>query len=94
MAKAKRTTGDQLGAIVDLTKAIALKDDFTDAYLLRAEVLLAMKQGQEALPDIEKAISLAPEEETTYSELRGKIHKKSLGDLDAAADDCQQAHST
>lgn len=50
MAKAKRTTGDQLGAIADLTKAIALKDDFTDAYLLRAEVLLAMKQGQEALP--------------------------------------------
>ena len=36
MAKAKRTTGDQFGAIADLTKAIALKDDFTDAYLLRA----------------------------------------------------------
>lgn len=77
MAKAKRTTGDPLGAIADLTKAIALKDDFTDAYLLRAEILLAMKQGKEALPDIEKAISLAPEEETTYL-VRGKIHE-SLG---------------
>lgn len=89
MAKAKRTTGDQLGAIADLTKAIVLKDDFTDAYLLRAEVLFAMKQGQEALPDIEKAISLAPEEEITYL-IRGKIHE-SLGDLEAAAADYQQA---
>lgn len=89
MAKAKRTTGDPLGAVADLTKAIALKDDFTDAYLLRAEILLAMKQGKEALPDIEKAISLAPEEETTYL-VRGKIHE-SLGDLEAAAADYQQA---
>ena len=89
MAKAKRTTGDPLGAVADLTKAIALKDDFTDAYLLRAEILLAMKQGKEALPDIEKAISLAPEEETTYL-VRGKIHE-SLGDLDVAAADYQQA---
>ena len=31
MGKAKRTTSDPLGAIADLTKAIALKEDFTDA---------------------------------------------------------------
>ena len=30
MGKAKRTTSDPLGAIADLTKAIALKEDFTD----------------------------------------------------------------
>ena len=34
MGKAKRTTSDPLGAIADLTKAIALKEDFTDAYLM------------------------------------------------------------
>ena len=31
MGKAKRTTSDPLGAIADLTRAIALKEDFTDA---------------------------------------------------------------
>lgn len=40
MGKAKQSTGDPLGAIADLTKAVALKDDFTDTYLVRARVLL------------------------------------------------------
>ena len=42
MAKAKRTTGDMLGAIADLTKSVALKEDFESAYLLRAEILQQM----------------------------------------------------
>ena len=54
MGKAKRTTSDPLGAIADLTKAIALKEDFTDAYLMRARILLSMQQATEALPDVEK----------------------------------------
>lgn len=87
MAKAKRTGGDTLGAIADLTKAVSLKDDFINAYLLRAEILLSMKQGEEALPDIEKVIALAPEEETTYL-LRGKIHE-SLNNIEAATADYQ-----
>lgn len=85
MAKAKKTTGDLLGAIADLTRSIALKEDFPDAYLLRADLLLTMKQGKEALADIETAISLVPEEETAYL-LRGRIHEL-LGDLEAATDD-------
>lgn len=89
MAKAKKATGDQLGAIADLTKSIVLKDDFIEACLLRAEVLLSLQQGKEALPDIEKAISLAPEEETSYL-LRGRIHEL-LGDLEAALADYNQA---
>ena len=56
MGKAKRTTSDPLGAIADLTKAIALKEDFTDAYLMRARILLSMQQATEALPDVEKAM--------------------------------------
>ena len=84
MGKAKRTTSDPLGAIADLTKAIALKEDFTDAYLMRARILLSMQQATEALPDVEKAITLAPEEETSYL-LRGRIHE-AMGNIDAAAD--------
>ena len=87
MGKAKRTTSDPLGAIADLTKAIALKEDFTDAYLMRAQILLSMKQATEALPDVEKAIVLAPEEETSYL-LRGRIHE-AMGNIDAAAADYQ-----
>ena len=82
-----RTTSDPLGAIADLTKAIALKEDFTDAYLMRARILLSMQQATEALPDVEKAITLAPEEETSYL-LRGRIHE-AMGNIDAAAADYQ-----
>ena len=87
MGKAKRTNYDPLGAIADLTKAIALKEDFTDAYLMRARILLSMQQATEALPDVEKAITLAPEEETSYL-LRGRIHE-AMGNIDAAAADYQ-----
>lgn len=73
MAKAKRTTGDVLGAIADLTKSIALKEDFESAYQLRAEILLQMQQPEEALKDVEKVIELNPEEELAYL-LRGRIH--------------------
>lgn len=73
MAKAKRTTGDVLGAIADLTKAIALKEDLESAYQLRAEILLQMQQVEEALKDVEKVIELNPAEELAYL-LRGKIH--------------------
>lgn len=86
MGKAKRTTSPS-GAIADLTKAIALKEDFTDAYLMRARILLSMQQATEALPDVEKAITLAPEEETSYL-LRGRIHE-AMGNIDAAAADYQ-----
>ncbi len=73
MAKAKRTTGDVLGAVADLTKAISLKENLESAYLLRAEILLQMRQAEEALKDVENVIGLNPEEEFAYL-LRGKIH--------------------
>lgn len=88
MAKAKKTTRDVLGAIADLTKSIALKEDFADAYLLRAEILLGMGQAKEALPDVEKAIEVVPEEERSYL-LRGRIHA-ALGNLEAAGTDFRQ----
>lgn len=85
MAKAKRATGDLFGAIADLTKGIAIKDDFAGAYQLRAEILLSMQQGADALGDIEKVISLNPEEETAYL-LRGKIYEL-VGEPEKAAAD-------
>ncbi|MDH6306249.1 tetratricopeptide (TPR) repeat protein [Parabacteroides sp. PF5-5] len=88
MGKAKKATKDSLGAIEDLGKAIALKDDFTEAYLLRAEITLEMNRHEEALSDIEKVIELTPEEESVYL-LRGKIHEK-MANFSAAADDYRQ----
>lgn len=88
MAKAKRATGDQFGAIADLTKAITLKEDFPNAYLLRAEILKDMRQAEEALKDVEQTIQLAPEEENGFL-LRGKIHMM-LGDTEKAQADFQQ----
>ncbi len=87
LARAKRTTGDPLGAVADLTKAIAQKEEFTEAWLLRAELLLEMKQGKEALEDVAKVLELSPEEERAFL-LRGRIHQL-LGDLDAATEDYQ-----
>lgn len=89
LAKAKRTTGDPLGAIAALTRALALKEDFAEAWLLRAEILLAMHQPAEALPDAEKAVALLPEEENGYL-LKGRIHE-ALGEADRAAADYRQA---
>ncbi len=87
-AKAQRTLGNRLDAMVCLTKAISLKADFMEAYLLRAEVLLIMRQGKEALEDVERAIALAPEEETAYL-MRGQIYEF-LDDNEAAATDYQR----
>jgi tetratricopeptide (TPR) repeat protein len=85
MGKAKKMTNELTEAIGDLTKALTIKDDFTDAYLLRSEILLETNQPGEALPDIEKAIELAPGEESVYL-LRGQIFEK-LNNFSAAADD-------
>ncbi|WP_455628501.1 tetratricopeptide repeat protein [Parabacteroides chinchillae] len=85
MAKTKKTTGDLLGAVVDLTKTIALKDDFFEAYLLRAEVLLSMSQLQEALADVEKVIESVPEEESAFL-LRGRIYEAQGNTTGAMAD--------
>lgn len=66
LAKAKKATLDLIGAIVAITKTIALKEDFSEGYLLRAEVLHAMHQEQEAIDDIEKVIELSSDEENAF----------------------------
>jgi tetratricopeptide (TPR) repeat protein len=83
--KAKKITNELTEAIDNLTKALTIKDDFTDVYLLRSEILLETNRPEEALQDIKKAVELAPDEEAVYL-LRGQISGK-LNDFPAAADD-------
>ena len=89
LGKAKRATGDVLGALAALTRAITLNADYTEAYLLRAELLLNMNQPDSALEDVEKAIALLPEEESAYL-LRGKI-QAAMQQPEAALADYQSA---
>ena len=57
-AKAAIGMKDDITAIAMLTKAIVLKEDYTEAYQLRAEVLWKMKQAKDAAEDIQKLLSL------------------------------------
>lgn len=52
-AKAAIGMKDDITAIAMLTKAIVLKEDYTEAYQLRAEVLWKMKQAKDAAEDIQ-----------------------------------------
>lgn len=70
--RAKRFSGDLLGALVILSQAIQLKGDFSEALLLRAEILLELKNYQDGLEDIEKVVQLLPEEEHAYL-VRGQL---------------------
>lgn len=85
--KAFQDKGDCINALADLTRVLALKEDYMEAYLSRAELLLSMGQGNDALQDVEKVLSFAPEEEVAYL-LRGRIFE-SLGNNDSAQKDYQ-----
>lgn len=52
-AEAYHKLGDSIHTIVALTQAISRKEDFTEAYLMRGQVLLEMKQYNEALEDVD-----------------------------------------
>lgn len=70
--------------IAHLTKAIVLKDDFTEARLLRAEALYKMQQFAEAMEDIEAILAQNPDEEAALL-LRGKI-KEATGKEEESRD--------
>lgn len=72
--KAAHAMHNDIQAIVMLTKAIQSKDNYTSAYLLRAEVLWNMRQAKDAMEDIEAILAqnTAPEEEDALI-LKGKI---------------------
>lgn len=87
LGRAKKATGDDLGAIVGLSQAITLKEDFAEAHLLRAEVMLNAGDYQDGLQDVEKVVELVPEEENAYL-IRGRLYE-ALGDNQAAIVDYQ-----
>lgn len=72
LAKANRKLNDPINAIVHLTRAIAGKEDFIEALLMRSEVLLSMQQTKEAEEDAETVLKLHPEEESALL-LKGSI---------------------
>lgn len=88
-AKAKKAINDLPGSIDDLKGAIAAKEDFADGYLLRAEILLEMKEGEKALSDVEKVIDLVEEGDETAHLLRGRIYEL-LGNEEAATNEYQE----
>ncbi|WP_321333497.1 tetratricopeptide repeat protein [uncultured Bacteroides sp.] len=81
LAKAERGLKEELNAIANLTKALVLKEDFTEARLMRAEVLIDMCQYKEAEEDIEVILQQSSDEESALV-LKGKISEAT----DKAAD--------
>ena len=71
-AKAAIGMKEDITAIAMLTKAIVLKEDYTEAYQLRAEMLWEMKQAKDAAEDIQKLLSLNPDDEQALL-LKGEI---------------------
>lgn len=87
LAKATKGMNDDLMTVAHLTKAIVLKDDYTEARLLRAEALLNMKQLTEAREDIDAILAQDAAEEMAIL-LRGKI-SEAEGNPEAAETDYQ-----
>ncbi|MDR0814363.1 MAG: tetratricopeptide repeat protein [Bacteroidales bacterium] len=88
-ARAQQALGDLSGSVACLSEAIALAEDFAEAYQLRAEIYVTMQRIDEALQDADQAVQLLSEDETALL-LRGRIHEL-LGNVAKAADDYQQA---
>lgn len=74
LGKAMNGQGDSIMCIGHLTKAILLKDDFTEARLMRAEILMSMRQYKEAAEDIEAILAQEPDEESALL-LHGQIQE-------------------
>lgn len=85
LGKAYQGLDDWLMSIAELTRAILLKDDFSEARLLRAETLIKLEQYEEATEDIEAILSQKPEEESALI-LRGKV-KEATGKAEEAEKD-------
>lgn len=72
LAKAEHGLKDDFAAIAHLTQAIGAKEDFTEAYLMRAEILQNMQQYTDAIKDVEAILTNTPDDESALL-LRGKL---------------------
>lgn len=84
LGKARKALSDNLMAIAHLTQAIALKEDFHEALLLRAESLLTMQQYAEAGKDLTAILESNPEDEAALL-LRGRLFENNEQKTEAEA---------
>ena len=80
--KAMHAQNNDLMAIAHLTKAIVLRATYTEALLLRAEILLKMGQLKEAGDDLEVLLAEMPDEEAALL-LKGKVKEAEGNDEEA-----------
>ena len=62
-AKASRGLKNDLQSVIMVSKALTAKEDFMEAYQLRAEILMSMGQAAEARKDVDKILTDIPENE-------------------------------
>lgn len=85
LAKAFHGLHDELQAVAELTVAISLKEDYYEAYMMRAALLLSMQQTENAEEDAEKMFRLAPDDEQSLMML-GQVYA-AKGEL-SRAEEC------
>ncbi len=85
LGKAHHLQKDLISAVAHLTRALTLKEDYTDALLARAEVLLEMQQLNEARQDIDSVLQTEPDHETALL-LRARGHEAAGQPENAEAD--------
>jgi tetratricopeptide (TPR) repeat protein len=100
MARANHAQGDDVSAVGMLTKAITLKKDLYDAYLMRGETLHEMGQNKESEEDADLLLEKMPGQEDALllkAVIRGEADdiEKALACYDKAIDGnpfCQRAY--
>lgn len=85
LAKADDGQGNPLMCVAHLTQAIMLKDDYTEARLLRAEALIKMGQMSEADEDLQAVLAMESDNERAIL-LRGRLKQATGHPEDAEAD--------
>ena len=85
LAKADDGQGNPLMCVAHLTQAIMLKDDYTEARLLRAEALIKMGQMSEADEDLQAVLAMESDNESAIL-LRGRLKQATGHPEDAEAD--------
>ena len=85
LGKAEHELHNDIMAIAHLTKAIVLKDDYLEARLLRAEILLSMNQLKDASEDLDAILTQQPDEEAALL-LRGKLKEAENKEEEAEVD--------
>lgn len=91
-AKTLFEQGDYLQAVVLLTQVLAKDAQNIEVLLLRAEILIKMNQGPQALKDVQILIALKPHDASVLL-VAGKTYT-SLGLFDKAIENLDQAIGT